>query len=1197
MMLLSLVMVVFASIGLFGCGETITVELQNGDKKQTLEVNDEFTAPEAPTKTGYTFLGWFLEGSETAFDFNTKIESSIVLVARWEINQYSISFDADGGSDVATIEQDYDTAVSAPTAPTKTGYTFLGWYEEGATEAYAFDKIEARNVALKAKWAIASFSITFNSDGGSAVATIEQEFGSAVVAPANPTKTGYTFAGWFEAGASEAYDFDVIEARNVALIAKWTVNTYSISFDANGGSAVAAITQNFGTAVSAPTAPTKLGYDFVGWFEDGADEAYTFATIEARNVELVARWNIARFTITFNVDGGSAIDPITQDYNTSVSAPVAPTKTGYTFAGWDATIPSVMPAENITITALWTVNAYSISFDANGGSAIATITQNFGTAVSAPANPTKLGYNFAGWFEDGADEAYTFATIEARNVELVARWNIARFTITFNADGGSAVAPITQDYNTAVSAPEAPTKIGYDFVGWFEAGASDPYEFDVIEARNVELIAKWAGKTYTITYDVNGGEALEENTQDVIYGSEFELVVPTHAQYEFKGWFVKDTTIEFTDSAAWSFDRNVELVAKWGLVIEKTYALYKLNDDHSDRVENDEEVVLDGFNNITRAQILEAMAGDPETADDDIAIGDTIEFVLEDSDTAYVVAKITVITGFINDADDLANMIKFADYMNVSVREYDDNQDGEVDRTVTNHMEWRAHLVLTANIDLEGRNVAKNTNPGTLANSPAYGFSGVLDGAGYSIINLNNPLFWQLGNWHGTIKNLSLINASAPLANCLGGVTIDNCYFEFVLDSIFTTSQPYAHLIGHSAGDTYARNITITNTVIKVENNTATKVNVVNSFTETSNVKIENVIVLSNNNVGFSNNTEFDAGVTMLALDANYAGSTDGFDASIWNLTGKHPIFRSFSYTVLAQDYGYGRYILDRSGETIATKVNDADFVATVGETETITISKDVFAIGANGMQFSPGGKTWRMLVKGSEGNYYKATIKFVSFAVNDTVDAANIAKGLNQVNWCNGFGSSMIVMFNNDLDMAGVDVDTSAATTSSYAGSWGFQGQVWGNGRTISNLEDGLFPYINYACRISDLNFVNMKATGALAYKSSGAQLTNVNFDIDAFGMTEICLVNKTTLSRMATTLTDCSITIRNASESFKCYVDYGPNPNYDKGTITLNNVKVTMNAGTFALAKSETTDFDLTGAQQATVVNAVLDKTVVAE
>jgi uncharacterized repeat protein (TIGR02543 family) len=173
---------------------------------------------------------------------------------------------------------------------------------------------------------------------------------------------------------------------------------------------VAPITQDYGTAVTAPAYPTKTGYTFAGW------DKVIPSTMPAENITITAKWTINQYTITFDTAGGTTVAPITQDYGTAVTAPANPTKTGYTFAGWDKVIPSTMPAEDITITAKWTINQYTITFNTAGGSEIASITQDYGSVVTAPADPTKAGCIFNGW-----DRAIP-TTMPAENITITAQW-------------------------------------------------------------------------------------------------------------------------------------------------------------------------------------------------------------------------------------------------------------------------------------------------------------------------------------------------------------------------------------------------------------------------------------------------------------------------------------------------------------------------------------------------------------------------------------------------------------------------------------------------------------------------------------------------------------------------------------------------------------------------------------------------------
>ena len=230
------------------------------------------------------------------------------------------------------------------------------------------------------------------------------------------TRTGYTQTGWATVdGGEKVYGLDAVYTQNEALTLYpvWNTNKYTITFDTNGGSEIAPITQDYGTAITAPADPTREGYTFIGWDREIP------ATMPAENVTVTAQWAVNQYTVTFDTAGGSEIAPITQDYGTAIAAPADPTREGYTFIGWDREIPATMPAENVTVTAQWEINRYTVTFDTNGGSEIAPITQDYGTAITAPADPTREGYTFIGWDREIP------ATMPAENVTVTAQWQLA----------------------------------------------------------------------------------------------------------------------------------------------------------------------------------------------------------------------------------------------------------------------------------------------------------------------------------------------------------------------------------------------------------------------------------------------------------------------------------------------------------------------------------------------------------------------------------------------------------------------------------------------------------------------------------------------------------------------------------------------------------------------------------------------------
>ena len=353
------------------------------------------------TRAGYTQVGWStVDGGEKVYGFEdiyTKNEA-LTLYPVWNTNKYTITFDTNGGSEIAPITQDYGTEITAPDNPTRKGYTFKGWDKEIP------ETMPAENITVKAQWEVNQYTITFDTNGGSEIAPITQDYGTEITAPDNPTRKGYTFKGW------DKEIPETMPAENITVKAQWEVNQYTITFDTNGGSEIAPITQDYGTEITAPDNPTRKGYTFKGWDKEIP------RTMPVENITVKAQWEINQYTITFDTNGGSEIAPITQDYGTEITTPDNPTRKGYTFKGWDKEIPKTMLAENITVKAQWEINQYTITFDTNGGSEIAPITQDYGTEITAPDNPTRKGYTFKGW-----DKEIPKA-MPAENITITARW-------------------------------------------------------------------------------------------------------------------------------------------------------------------------------------------------------------------------------------------------------------------------------------------------------------------------------------------------------------------------------------------------------------------------------------------------------------------------------------------------------------------------------------------------------------------------------------------------------------------------------------------------------------------------------------------------------------------------------------------------------------------------------------------------------
>ena len=386
--------------------EDIQIIVKNGSTF-TAPASDGLTRPDGNTDSYFMWL----DGNGNSYEPGGSVPADVTeLTVQWTAPTYAVTLNTNGGTiadgkDVTGYT--YGVGATLPTDVTRTGYTFKGWYDNEnltGSPVTAIGGTEMGNKEYWAKWEINQYTIAFDTNGGSEIAPINQDYGTEITAPDNPTRKGYTFKGW------DKEIPETMPAENITVKAQWEINKYTITFDTNGGSEIAPITQDYGTEITAPDNPTRKGYTFKGWDKEIPE------TMPAENITVKAQWEINQYTITFDTNGGSEIAPITQDYGTEITAPDNPTRKGYTFKGWDKEIPETMPAENITVKAQWEINQYTIAFDTNGGSEIAPITQDYGTEITAPDNPTRKGYTFKGWDKEIPE------TMPAENITITARW-------------------------------------------------------------------------------------------------------------------------------------------------------------------------------------------------------------------------------------------------------------------------------------------------------------------------------------------------------------------------------------------------------------------------------------------------------------------------------------------------------------------------------------------------------------------------------------------------------------------------------------------------------------------------------------------------------------------------------------------------------------------------------------------------------
>ena len=440
----------------------------------------------------------------------------------------------------------------------RTGYTFTGWNTspDGTGTAYrpnATIQFAAQNITLYAQWKVRSYSVNFDSNGGSAVASQSVKYGSKASRPTDPTRAGHTFQGWYTSRDGGArYDFNQTVTGDVTLYAHWSVNSYTLAFDGNGGKASeSSRTVQYGSQYGSLPTATRTGHTFQGWYtaKSGGTKVSPSTTMGAANTTLYAHWSVNAYTLAFDGNGGKASESSRKvQYGNQYGTLPTATRTGYAFQGWytarsggsQVSSSTTMEAANTTVYAHWTVNTYTVSFDSNGGSAVASQSVRYGSKATQPANPTRAGHTFQGWYTArSGGSKYDFGTAVTGDVTLYAHWSVNSYTLTFDGNGGKpSEASRTVAYGGQYGSLPTATRTGYAFQGWYTArdGGTKVSPSTTMGAADTTLYARWSVNSYTVSFDSDGGSNVP--AQKVRYGSKASRPAdPTRAGHTFQGWY------------------------------------------------------------------------------------------------------------------------------------------------------------------------------------------------------------------------------------------------------------------------------------------------------------------------------------------------------------------------------------------------------------------------------------------------------------------------------------------------------------------------------------------------------------------------------------------------------------------------------------------------------------------------------------
>jgi len=549
------------------------------------------------SKSGYTFGGWSLTETGTAVTSPYSPSASRTLYAVWTANQYTITYNANGGSGSQTAGS-YTTGAAATTLPaastfTRTGYSFGGWATSTGSTTPVASYSTSATATFYAIWTRGTYNVRFLANGG--VGSMETQTSSATAnLSANTfTFTDRIFTGWNTSADgtgiaysnSQSYPF----LANLTLYARWG-NLISFSSQGATSGSPSFTSQSWTSgAINLATSGTmvKSGYTFGGWTNGTTTFAGGASYTPTTGITLNPVWNAVTYTISYNANlatGGTV--PSNQSWATGTTALTLSgntgtlVKSGYTFGGWATTASSTTPVATYSTSAsqifyaIWTPISYTVTYALAGGTSALPTQENkrIGNSFNLAGTPTRASYNFAGWSDSrtayGALATYTITASTPSAVTLTAQW-IPVYTVSYILNGSTdtVTAPTLYDSGTVISLAAAPTLTGHNFAGWVDSSnnlRAASSSFTVV--ANSTLQARWTAVPYSVTYNLGGASGTLPLQSSLTINQNFQVApTPIRAGYIFTGWS-DSSTVYAAGSTYVIASSNVTLTAQWAAI-------------------------------------------------------------------------------------------------------------------------------------------------------------------------------------------------------------------------------------------------------------------------------------------------------------------------------------------------------------------------------------------------------------------------------------------------------------------------------------------------------------------------------------------------------------------------------------------------------------------------------------------------------
>lgn len=524
---------------------TLTLKNYDGKTDKTVEARYEMSIPK-PTRAGYAFAGWYTDAKCTKEYKANMPDQDLTLYAKWEANivnyvveHYQQNVQGDG----YTLKESSHARAAVDSEVTPEVMKYKG-FEEPKTEKVTISGDGQTTVKYYYKRKV--HTVTFDADSGTFAAekgeddskiVVTGRYGANITVPKAPTRTGYQFLGWDE-------DVEMtIPDKDLTYKAQWLKMEYTLQFKTGEGTSVSPIKGNYGDKISVPKDPTRTGYIFKYWSENGKKVDKLPTTMPAESHIYTAIWEQETYQITYDLNGGSMKsgekNPTTYNVDTTVFKLKNPVRAGYTFTGWSGTqITGVSDnvsvkqgsTDNRTYKENWRENIYQITFILSGTEAkgsMAAKTVNYTENVTLPkCGFTCKGHSFKRWYtvdKKGKKTYYSdrqkvskLTDVNGGVVTLYPEWEANVYNVTFDYGDGRAKTVRKTKYDDKYQFPSDPTRYGWEFKGWKKEGANTAFdmstkELQLQDAKDITLYASWKANSFYVykpsdygnTYRVN----------------------------------------------------------------------------------------------------------------------------------------------------------------------------------------------------------------------------------------------------------------------------------------------------------------------------------------------------------------------------------------------------------------------------------------------------------------------------------------------------------------------------------------------------------------------------------------------------------------------------------------------------------------------------------------------------------------------